>query len=347
LAPRTIGRRRRPEGLLASGCLTTVFMTLSGGQSILAEPGDIHLWRAWLEQEESVVQAMKALLTVDERVRAENFRLEEHRRRFVLTRGLLRKTLAHYLAVHPAALEIRYGSQGKPFVPPRSAGQAIHFSVAHSAQIAFYGVSFDHSIGVDVEWVRPIPFLDEIARWFFCPAERLVLQQLSGRERIEPFFEFWTRKEAYLKARGCGLTGSLCELNRWLDRNVAAEVLDITEVDGTHACWSFPRIKPAPPYVATIAVEGCVRRLVCRQWQGFWPHGAACEGKQVWHTVPDLQSSCRSEGLIPPPLLWRESEPAERPWQTLEGVVASGGTRKCSQTNESQSSCRPTTPRER
>jgi len=162
----------------------------------LPEDGEVHLWRARLDLEESAIRAMEGLLAPDERIRAHRFHHQNHRKRFTVARVLLRKILAHYVATEPADIEIRYGPYGKPCLRPCSSGREIHFSVSHSEDAALYGVTTNCHIGVDIERVRPIPELDAIARNLFCAAEQLILQRGTPHERMERFFEFWKRKEA-------------------------------------------------------------------------------------------------------------------------------------------------------
>lgn len=142
-----------------------------------------------------------ALLSAGERARAERFRFTEHRRRFIVAHAAVRFILAQRTGIAPAELQFARTPHGKPYLT--SPGGPV-FSLSHSHEMALCAVAEDGELGVDIEWRRELPHA-ELARRFFAPSECQTLAALDGDERLEGFFACWTRKEAYIKAKGLGL----------------------------------------------------------------------------------------------------------------------------------------------
>jgi len=155
------------------------------------------------------VRSLRSRLSGSERQRAERFRFERDRRRYVVARARLRELLGARLGVHPEAVEIEYGRNGKP----RLARGEWHFSVSHSDDVALYGFS-SREVGVDIEAVRPIAQADAIAAQFFSPGE-----YTAYCARRSTFLECWTRMEALAKASGEGLAGIPLDASPWSLKN--------------------------------------------------------------------------------------------------------------------------------
>lgn len=200
-------------------------------------PGELHLWRASLDVGPAQRERLAESLDAHERLRAARLRSVEDGERFRARRGVLRALLSRYVGAPPAALCFRDGARGKPEL----AGAALQFNLAHSGALALYAVSFA-AVGVDVERVRRRFDWRPIVRRFFSPAER------GAIDDVAQFFACWTRKEAYLKARGDGLL-------RPLDEPVD---------DG----WWMREIQPAPGYAAAVAGAGDPPRVMCWRWTG-------------------------------------------------------------------------------
>jgi 4'-phosphopantetheinyl transferase len=157
------------------------------------DDSDVHIWQVNLD----AIVLNSAILSIDERSRADRFKFEQHRRRFIAGRGFLRSLLSRYLNTDPSRLEFSYGSHGKPFLKDAR----IQFNLAHSQHLALYAVTIERSIGIDIEQVRPVEQLDQLVQRFFLPAEAKVIQSQPAL-----FFHYWTCKEAFLKATGTGLS---------------------------------------------------------------------------------------------------------------------------------------------
>jgi 4'-phosphopantetheinyl transferase len=146
------------------------------------------------------------LLSSDERERAARFRLEEHRERSQICRGLLRTLLARYTGSAARDLSFAYNAHGKPEI--RNAG--VHFNTSHSGDFAAFAFARAGAVGVDIEQIRNDPARHEqIGQRYFAPGERQQLQIVEATERSQAFFDLWTRKEAFVKARGDGLFSGL------------------------------------------------------------------------------------------------------------------------------------------
>jgi len=146
-----------------------------------------------------------APLTQDERERAQRFRFEEDKRRFLCGRGALRTLAGGYLGADPAALRFVYSEAGKPGLAPEAGHPALRFNLSHSGDYVLLGFAWGRAVGVDVELVRKDIEAEQIARRFFSQREQQDLLSLPASDRIPAFFRCWTRKEAYVKATGEGL----------------------------------------------------------------------------------------------------------------------------------------------
>ncbi len=185
------------------------------------EPGIIHVWRGSLDLGQEAYRRFQSLLADDERARAARFHFPRDRARFVVGRGLLRALLGRYLAADPAHLRFRYSIHEKPAL----VGPGLYFNLAHSGATALFAFSPSFDVGVDVELVQPEFEGDRIAERFFSPAEIEALQALPEEDRRVAFLSCWTRKEAFLKARGDGLTLALDSFDVSLAPNEPAALL--------------------------------------------------------------------------------------------------------------------------
>jgi 4'-phosphopantetheinyl transferase len=171
------------------------------------ERTDLHCWLAHLPSQRALLAEADAVLSADERERIGRFRLEAHRERSLLARALLRWILAAYLRLEPAAIALRYGPQGKPAL---ASSNPLHFNTSHAGDYAAFAVTSLGEVGVDIEVIQSeMPRREEIAARYFAAGEQAALRALPEAERNAAFFELWTRKEAFVKARGDGLFSGL------------------------------------------------------------------------------------------------------------------------------------------
>jgi 4'-phosphopantetheinyl transferase len=227
---------------------------------------EIHVWRASLDQTPSRIQSFLRNLAADERARAARFHFERDREHFIVARGVLRTILGGYLNRVPECLSICYGSHGKPALAGQSDADAIRFSVSHSDGVAVYAVTRGRELGIDVERIRFDLAVVEIAERFFSRREVAMLRALPTEGQHQAFFRCWTRKEAYIKARGEGLSLRLDEFDVLMPPGQPVAVL-ATQRDPSEASrWSFQELTLDPGYAAALAAEGHGWRLACWQW---------------------------------------------------------------------------------
>jgi 4'-phosphopantetheinyl transferase len=228
---------------------------------------DVHLWRASLDQPEPGVRQLVGTLCDDERARAERYRFEQDRRRYIVAHGALRAILGRYLGLPPHQVQFSYGPHGKPYLSQGSSRSPLQFNLSDSHELALYAFTRGRRIGVDLEHVRPMPDADQIAARFFSPRENAAWQALPPDQRQGAFFRCWTRKEAYVKALGEGLAQPLDEFDVTLAPGEPARLLHVEGDPQAAARWTLTTLVPAPGYAAALAVEGIDWRLSLWEWR--------------------------------------------------------------------------------
>lgn len=227
---------------------------------------EVHVWRATLDQTPSQIQTLLHYLSEDEWARAERFYFEKDRAHFIVARGVLRAVLGSYLNRAPESLSFCYGSHGKPALAGKTDGDAIRFNVSHSHGVALYAIARGRDVGIDLERIRLDLAVAEIAERFFSRWETATLRTLPTEAQHQAFFRCWTRKEAYIKARGEGLSLPLDEFDVSLAPREPAAVLRTRRDPSDASRWSLQELTPAAGFVAALAVEGHGWRLACWQW---------------------------------------------------------------------------------
>jgi 4'-phosphopantetheinyl transferase len=240
----------------------------------LALPDDeVQLWRVELDAIRADESRWLGVLSADEAARASRFHFSTDRQRFVASRALLRMILAGYLATDASRLLFSYSKKEKPSLGPEHAGSDVTFNVSHSGGIALLAFTRRREIGVDVELVRRDFDVEAIARRFFSAQEQEQLaafadetDEKKGEKKFDAFFRCWTRKEAYIKATGEGLSLPL----RQFDVSIAEgdhDALRSTRPDPAEAAlWSLREILAGSGYVAALCVRGHDWQL--RPWSG-------------------------------------------------------------------------------
>ncbi len=193
------------------------------------------------------------LLSADERLRASRFARARDRRRFTVARAELRRQLGARLAVPPATIEFAYGVHGKPRLAGGPARADLRFSVSHSGGVAALAFATGREIGVDIEVVRPVPEAGTIAARMCSPAEWRAWDSLAERHKLRGFLDWWTRKEAFLKARGDGLCHPLDAFDVSLAPDASACLLRVADSAGDGARWALHAFAPGPRHVGAVA----------------------------------------------------------------------------------------------
>jgi 4'-phosphopantetheinyl transferase len=228
---------------------------------------EVHIWLAHLNQLEDRAPSFLEILAPDERDRASRFHFEKDRVRFILTRGILRTILARYLQSDAAHLSFDYNAYGKPSLAGRAGdAPALHFNLSHAHELALYAFTLQREVGLDLEFIRHDFDCEEIAARFFSEREVAMLCALPASQRVQGFFNCWTRKEAYVKARGQGLSLPLDSFDVSLVPGRPAALLSVSDGTGETQRWRLQELNPAAGYVAAVVVEGIGWRLRCWQW---------------------------------------------------------------------------------
>ncbi|HEY0753466.1 MAG TPA: 4'-phosphopantetheinyl transferase superfamily protein [Ktedonobacteraceae bacterium] len=230
---------------------------------------DVHVWQASLEQPGEYIQRFLQTLAPDEQTRAARFFAEKDRRHFIAARGILRLLLGHYLQMPAAEIAFAYNAYGKPALQSPAPQLALCFNLSHSHEMALYAFALGREVGIDIEYMRDMAMDDvlAIAQNHFSSDEYATLHALPASLRKQGFFNCWTRKEAYIKTRGLGLTIPLDSFDVSLMPGEPALLLTSNEAPHTVASWSLAT--PAVPlnYAAALMVEGHDYTLSSFTWQ--------------------------------------------------------------------------------
>src|SRR5688500_18220547 len=231
--------------------------------SLSLQAGEIHVWRVDLGQSKDVVQKFRSSLEDDEIRRADRFHFEKDRRAFLVSRGFLRQVLGRYLATNPQALRFSYGSYGKPALDGEHKDRPLRFNMSHSRGVGLVAVSEGKELGVDVEHIRADFATEDIARRFFSPREVAAFNALPPELRVNAFFRCWTRKEAYIKAIGLGLSQPLDGFDVTLAPDESPALLRADRHDASRC--SARDLAVGSDYAAALVVEGQISNMRC--WQ--------------------------------------------------------------------------------
>ena len=218
-------------------------------------PDEIHVWRQPFSVNAEEITALRGLLSSEERNREERYRFEASRRTFVVCRGMLRIFLGGYLGEQPARLEFTYSEYGRPELLAARDRAGVDFNVSHAENLALLAFSRNRRIGIDIEEVRRDFNTGEIAERFFSAGERTRLRGLAPAERYEGFFRCWTRKEAFIKALGEGLSHPLDSFDVSIGREDLPRLLATRPNAEEARRWRLWDIHVPSGYVAALAGE--------------------------------------------------------------------------------------------
>lgn len=214
-------------------------------------PQELHVWRISLHSSHSIA-ALRAPLCHAEQLRADRFRFDLHRNRYIVARNALRHLLARYLSREPESVEFEYGIHGKPALAS-SMISPITFNLSHSDDMALAAFTMNSRIGVDIEKIEADRELDKLATRYFAPSEVEAYHNFPVAQRPEVFYRGWTRKEAFIKTLGEGLSHGLDSFSVSLTKTAS-----FLHVDGDESIpkrWSLLNLDAAPGFCAAVAVE--------------------------------------------------------------------------------------------
>jgi 4'-phosphopantetheinyl transferase len=222
----------------------------------------IHVWVMSTRADPEVVSRFETLLTKEEISRAFRLRIQNAKDSFILTRGGLRLLLGRYICQTPTQIEIKYQAKGKPFV---SSPAEVQFNVSHSGGLALYAFLTGTIVGVDVEHIRPISNAHDVASRFFNPQEVKELASLPEQNFASSFFTCWTRKEAFVKALGGGLSATLSDFCVTLLPGEPARIVSVGDGTASAEDWNLRDVNLGNEYAAAIAYCGKLREIEIRR----------------------------------------------------------------------------------
>lgn len=237
---------------------------LPAPQKPVLAANEIHIWAADLNLSQTEIDALLHYLSSDERERAIRFVREVDRNHFIAARGILRDILSRYQSIHPTELKFSYSSKGKPELMTQNHGENLYFNLSHSHGIALYAFTLIDHIGVDVECLQKHLAGVDIAERFFASEEVSQLQSLPTAEQLQGFYNIWTRKEAFIKALGAGLSYPLDQFVVNVN-NISAQLLKLRENPGAVNEWSLFSFEVAPNYTAAVAIKN--KEAVLQKWR--------------------------------------------------------------------------------
>ena len=224
-------------------------------QKVSLFSNEIHLWRANLDLPSSMIKQLAYNLSKDEKTRANRFRFEQHRDRFIAGRGILRQLLANYLQMKSDLIIFEYSDRGKPQITSSLNKDSLQFNVSHSQDLALYGFNYQKNIGVDLEYIKDNIDYKQLAKRFFATEELQLINSYPAQEQKTIFFQLWTAKEAYLKATGDGLAESLDTIEFTLNNNYELNLVKIKQDRAAASHWLIDNFIPQDNFIATVAVE--------------------------------------------------------------------------------------------
>lgn len=223
----------------------------------------VDVWRTDLQVKDGLVASLLPLLSEDERARANRFYFQKDHDRFTIARARLRLVLSFYLDIPAQQLQFQYSQTGKPSLVDQP---SLCFNLSHSHQLALYAVAWNREVGIDVEQIRPDRDCESIAARFFSAQEQATLSQLSPDLKLQGFFNCWTRKEAFVKAIGKGLSLPLDQFAVSLSPDEPARLLQVDwgapqQVNQ----WVIEALDVGAEYAAAVAAAG--QGWCLRGWQ--------------------------------------------------------------------------------
>ncbi len=228
---------------------------------------ELHVWVANQNRSQPQLDQFWHFLAEDERARANRFYFDHDRQHYIVARGLLRLLLGRYLHLAPTEVAFVYGDHGKPELAGAQAQAGICFNISHSHGVALLAFAREREVGVDIEQVRPLDDGEQIAERFFSRNEVAVFTAVPASQKPQAFFNCWTRKEAFIKVIGEGLSCPLDSFDVTLKPGEPAELLQVKGSREAAARWRLDNLEPATGYAGAIIAEG--REWQLRTWQ--WP----------------------------------------------------------------------------
>ncbi|MDX6529270.1 MAG: 4-phosphopantetheinyl transferase [Blastocatellia bacterium] len=228
-------------------------------------PDQVHVWRVSLDQNPDRISESNEILSADERDRAARFHFAKDRNQFIEARAALRLLLSRYLELSPRELTFSFGSHGKPALAQELSNN-LRFNLSRRHGLALVAFASNREIGVDVELVRNDLALFEAAENFFSATESAAWRSLPADLQVRGFYNCWTRKEAYIKARGEGLSFPLRQFDVSLAPGEPARLIEVRGDTSEADRWTLHELPVNEGYVGALAIEGAGVEVICTDW---------------------------------------------------------------------------------
>jgi 4'-phosphopantetheinyl transferase len=234
-------------------------------------PDEIHLWFTFVDEvhDDGLLGRYRSLLTKQERQKEQGFHFQADRHRYLVTRALVRTVLSRYLDKAPESWFFVQDSFGKPVIGNGiPMAQKIEFNISHTEGLIVCGVRSGGALGVDIERLNNRPALLNIADEYFSAIEKKALTLLPDELKVERLFQYWTLKESYIKARGCGLSIPLNKFGFHFYQTGRASLFVDRQLEDQPSSWRFWQLRPSPEHLAAVCAKRSAndcQRLIVRK----------------------------------------------------------------------------------
>ena len=240
-------------------------MSYNSNSFINLKPHTVHIWSLNFAVNDDAFNRYHSLLSEDEKKRASKFKFYKDKRCYVVTRGCLRLLSASYLEKNARDIVFVYEKYGKPRYKHKT---ILNFNVSHSGDIAVIGFVYEHAIGIDIEKIKNDFDTFEIASNFFSKKEIAALREIPESQKYKAFYRCWTRKEAFIKAKGIGLSFPLDKFSVTLDSDLNAELIQTQWDTYEKLKWQFTSFIPSEDYIAAFTVNSQIKDIQYFNWDG-------------------------------------------------------------------------------
>ena len=219
---------------------------------------EIHLWFSFYNEisDEQLLAGYRSLITEEECLQERRFYFARDRHRYLVTRAMVRTVLSRYASVHPRAWRFSPNAYGRPEITNvEHNGAGLSFNISHTNSLIILGVTKHRALGVDVENLVTRNVSLEIATHYFSPEEVAALARTSGCQQKHRFFEYWTFKEAYIKARGMGLSLPLNKFAFHFPQEHRVALTIHPDLKDHSARWQLWQFRPSPEYLVAVCAE--------------------------------------------------------------------------------------------
>lgn len=234
--------------------------------SMRLQEREVHIWRVSVSHFAPFMHRLQEILSEEERARASRFRFERDHQRWIVAHAILRLLLSQYVGISTANLRFQTNAYGKPSLAFPILTPPLQFNLSHAADLVLYAFASTARVGIDVEYQRTDVDYEALARVSFSPREQMMLRTVPHESKGEAFFRCWTRKEAYIKAKGLGFSLPLDSFDVSFLTGEPVALLDSRENREEVERWRLQNLFPGRGYAGALAIEGKDWHVSCWQY---------------------------------------------------------------------------------